>query len=139
MALLWPHLAVPPLPSPRPPSVAIPASGVGMGLQLAPDDGPAQPLYFFLQGATVARALWWASLTSASLLSAEVSLFPLLGVLLLRGWTLTGSGSSIVWGGLFSFCPRWSSREDATSAMSSSIHSGSPGADPSSLQSLHTL
>ena len=46
--------------------------------------------------AAVARALQWASLALVSLLSAEVSLFPILGVLLLGGQMLMGSGSSII-------------------------------------------
>ena len=50
MALLQVHWAVPPVPSPRFLSVAIQAPGVGMGLQPAPGDRLAQPLYLFLQG-----------------------------------------------------------------------------------------
>ena len=50
MALLWLHLVAPPLLSPRSLSVVVPASGMGMGLQPAPGDGPPHPLYFFLQG-----------------------------------------------------------------------------------------
>ena len=57
MALLWQHQVVPPVLSPRFPSVAIPAFGVGMGLQPALGDRPAQPLYLFLQGGHSSQGL----------------------------------------------------------------------------------
>ena len=77
--------------------------------------------------AAVARALQWASLISARLLSVEMSVLPLLGVLPLGGWMLTGLGSSIIHGDLLPSHPWWSSRKDTTSETSSSICSGSPG------------
>ena len=61
--------------------------------------------------ATVARAFHWASLALVRPLSAEVSLPPLLGVLLLRDWMSVGPGSSFLCDGSSPFCPRWSARE----------------------------
>ena len=62
--------------------------------------------------ATVARAFWWASLTSVRILSAEASLFSFLGVLLLGGQKSVGLGSLITCGVLPPFHPWQSSKED---------------------------
>ena len=69
----------------------------------------------------------------------EVSLLPLLGVLLFGGWMSVGPGSSILHDGLSPFHLRWSLSEDTISAVSSSIHSGSPNGDPGCLLGLYTL
>ena len=84
--------------------------------------------------ATMARAFWWASLTSARLLSTEAYLLPLQGVLLLGGWTSVGLDSSVFCGVLPLSHPCQFSKGATTSAMSP----GSPGGDPGSLQSLYT-
>ena len=138
MALLQLYWIVPPFPSPRFLSAVIPASGVGMGLQPAPSDGLAQLLYFFLQGSCGSQGppVGFPYLGEAPFSGGVPP--PLLGVLLLGGWTLVRPGSSIVHGGSPPFFPRWSSRVDTTSAVSSSICSSSPRGDPGSLQSLYT-
>ena len=84
--------------------------------------------------ATMARAFWWASLTLAKHLSTEASLPTLLGVLLLGGWASVDWDLTAISGVFSCFCSRWSLQEDTAS----SINSGSPGGDPSSLCCLYT-
>ena len=93
---------------------------------------------FSSKAAAVARPLQWASLTLVRSLLVEVSLLPLLGVLLLGGWMSARPGSSKPHSGLPSCCPRQSFREDTISAASFSIHSSPHSGDPGSLLSLYT-
>ena len=139
MALFQPHLAAPPLLSPRFPSLVIPASRVGMGLQLAPSNGPVQPLYFFFHGGSGGQGppLGFSHLGKGSFCRSVPP--PLLGVLILGSQMSVEPGFSIIHRGSPHFCLRWSSWEDTTSAVSSSVHFGSPGGDPGSLQSLYIL
>ena len=137
-ALLQPNPAVPPALSPGSSPLAVMTLRVGAGIWPASSDGLAQPLYLSSKAAVVARALQWASLPLVRSLSAEVSLLPLLGVLLLGGWTSARPGSSKPHSGLPSFCLRQSFREDTTLAVNSSICSGPQGGDPDSLLSLYT-
>ena len=81
----------------------------------------------------MARAFWWASLTSVRLLSTEAPLLPLLGVLLPGVWTSARLCSLIACGVLLLSHPWQSSNGDTISAISS----GSPGGDPGSLWSLY--
>ena len=136
-ALLWLHPAVSPVLSPRFLSAAILPPGVGMGLQLALGDRPAQLLYLFLQGGCSSQSLLmgFSCLGEASL---SRSVPPLLGVLLLKGQASVRPGSSILCEGSSPFHSKQSSREDTISAVSSSICSGSPSGDPGSLLSLYT-
>ena len=82
----------------------------------------------------MARAFWWASLASVTLLSTEAPLLPLLGVLLLGVQMSARLGSLIACGILLLSHPWQSADEDTTSATSSSSLRGDPG----SLQSLYT-
>ena len=82
----------------------------------------------------MARVFWWASLMLAKLLSTEASILPLPGVLLHGGQVSGDWDLMAVSGAPFCFHPWWSSKEDTTS----SISSGSPGGDPSSLCCLYT-
>ena len=47
-AVLWPNPVVPPALSPGPSPLALMTPRVGMGIQLASSDRPAQPLYLLL-------------------------------------------------------------------------------------------
>ena len=85
--------------------------------------------------AAIARAFWWASLTSVRLLPVAASLLSLLGVLLLGGLTSVGLHSPAACGTSPLSHPWQSSREATTSSTSS----GSLGGDPGSLWSLYTL
>ena len=138
MTLLWLHWAAP--------SCSVPKISVCGNSSFWSGHGPPASPWWQNQlscsissskVAIVPRVLWWASLTLVRPLSVEVSLLPLLGVLLLGGWRSVRPGFSIIHGGSHPFHPRQSSREDTTSAVSSSIHSGSPRGDPGSLQSLY--
>ena len=68
----------------------------------------------------MASAFWWASLTVSKLLSTELSLLSLPRALLLMGWAVASWDLAVVPNIFPSFCPWWSSKEDATSSISSS-------------------
>ena len=92
----------------------------------------AEPFYSCSKAAATTRALQWASLTLARLLSLEVSL--LLGVLLPGGLMSVDLGSPNICGVSLHSHPWQSSKEDTTSVTSS----GSLDGDPGSLWSLYT-
>ena len=87
----------------------------------------------------VARALWWASLTSVSSFSAEVPCLPLHGVLFHIGQVSTNFDSPHPLSSSSSFCLRQFFKEDTMSLVNSPAHSGPHSGDLGDLLGLYTL
>ena len=105
MAVLWLHLAAPPLPWAHASDWLLMRGWLSHSISSS-------------KVATVVRAFWWASLTSARLLSTEAPLSPLLGVLLLEGQTSAGLSFPVICDVLPLSCPWQSSKEATTSSTS---------------------
>ena len=95
MAVLWPHLLFHPLDLHPQWSQLLELAQASGKLLVR---GQLRCSISSSKGATIARAFQWASLASVRLLSVEVSLLPLLGVLLLRDWSSVGLGSPVICG-----------------------------------------